>query len=231
MKKSIFIAALMLSNCYLKAQTNNTQKDSQNNSADILLLQKSNALLKNQLNDQNQNLLQEIRKTDIIITILQTANNEIQQEAEKQNAISKSINNLNEHTKNISQSFSKRKLYAIIAIIGGIFLVLIYLIYVMKKLSAINNNIKQKEEDLNKNIAQINDNNNSKIDELRVRFEKQIKETNQTMDGKILTVKEIFQDQISQSANEFNKKLTELNKSTDTKNTTNKNGDNDKKNK
>ena len=57
MKKSIFIAALMLSNCYLKAQTNNTQKDSQNNSADILLLQKSNALLKNQLNDQNQNLL------------------------------------------------------------------------------------------------------------------------------------------------------------------------------
>ena len=63
MKKLLFSTALLLSFCYLPAQTNNSQKDEQNTTKDILFLKKSNALLKTQLNEQKQTLLNSLKIT------------------------------------------------------------------------------------------------------------------------------------------------------------------------
>ncbi|NCO56278.1 MAG: hypothetical protein GW876_12885, partial [Bacteroidetes bacterium] len=176
MKKLLFSTALLLSFCYLPAQTNNSQKDEQNTTKDILFLKKSNALLKTQLNEQKQTLLKQTQKTDSIISILQTATNEIKKGADNQNSVTQSIGNLNELTTNISQAFIKRRLYAIIAFIGSIIIVLLCLFYLKKKSVAINKNIKQNEENLNNKISQMNEHLNNEIGEIKAIVEKQTKE-------------------------------------------------------
>jgi len=206
MKKLLFSTALLLSFCYLLAQTNDSQKDKQSTTEDVLFLQKSNASLKIQLKEQKSTLLKQIKKTDSIILVLQSANSEIKKGADNQSSITQSVNNLQEQSTNISQSLSKRKLYAIIIFIGSVVIVLIYLLYLKTKSVAINKNIKQLEENLNKQLSGTQETIN-----------KMNYEINKTIENQILLVKGIFHEQLSQSANELSEKILDVNKTIEKK--------------
>jgi len=174
MKKLLFSTALLLSFCYLIAQPNNSQKEKQSTTAEVLYLQKSNALLRTQLKEQKHTLLKQIQKTDSIISILQSTTSEIKKGADNQNSNTQSIYTLQKQTTSIFQALSQRKLYAIIAFIGSIIIVLIYLFYMNTKLVAINKKIKQNEEISNKQIADMKDIINKMNIEINNSIEKEI---------------------------------------------------------
>jgi len=179
-KLFLLLAVLPLLCCNLLAQNVND---------DVLLLQKSNASLKSQLKDQRTILSNQIKKTDSIMSLLQSANSEIKKNADNQNSINQSIGDLKNQTANINQgfsnvsyAFSKRKNYSIIAFIGSIFIVLIYLFYLGKKFACTDENINTMSKKVNK-----------------------------TIESEILSVKEIYNEQLSLSAKTFDGKMTELN--------------------
>ena len=179
-KLLLLLAVLPLLCCNLLAQNVND---------DVLLLQKSNASLKSQLKDQRTILSNQIKKTDSIMSLLQSANSEIKKNADNQNSINQSIGDLKNQTANINQgfsnvghAFSKRKNYSIIAFIGSIFIVLIYLFYLGKKFARTDENINTISKKVNK-----------------------------TIEREILSVKEIFNEQLSLSAKTFDEKMTKLN--------------------
>jgi len=179
-KLLLLLAVLPLLCCNILAQNVND---------DVLLLKKSNALLKSQLKDQRTILSNQIKKTDSIISLLQSANSEIKKYSDNQNSINQSIDDLKKQTtnfnqgfRNVGQAFSKRKNYSIIAFIGSIFIVLIYLFYLGKKFARTDENINTISKKVNK-----------------------------TIESEILSVKEIFNEQLSLSAKTFDEKMTELN--------------------
>jgi hypothetical protein len=212
MKKLLFSTALLLSFCYLLSQTNNSLKDKQSITEDVLLLQKSNALLKIQLNEQKHTLLKQIQKTDSIISILQSTNSEIKKGVDNQYSITQCIYNLKEQTTNISQALSERKFYSIIAFIGSIIIVLIYLFYLKKKSVAINKNIKQNVENLNKQLSQMNENIDKEIGEIKVLVEKQTKEINLAIEKQNTENKEMLTKQLADTKDNINKMNNEINK-------------------
>jgi len=173
MKKLLFSAALLVAFSYLPAQTNISQKEKPSTTEEILSLQKSNASLRNQVKEQKLALLKQIQKTDSVIAVLQSANSEIKKGAENQNSNSQSVSKLNEQTKRISQAFYKRKLYAIIAFVGSIILVLIFLTYLGRKFASVNQNIKTNEENLNNQLTQMNGHLDKEIADIKATIEKQ----------------------------------------------------------
>jgi hypothetical protein len=213
MKKLLFLAVLPLLYCNLPAQNVNDN--------DFLILQKSNALLKIQLNEQKQTMLEQIIKTDSIISMLQSATGEIKKNADNQTSITQSIADLNEKTTNISQAFIDRRLYAIIAIIGFAIIILIFLFYMKRKFSAIKSDINQSEMNFIIKISQTNDYIKNEISEIKVQLEKQSKEFNLIIEKQSKEfdqaiekqVKEIYRA-IEKQTSENNNKLTKL--STDT---------------
>jgi len=212
MKKLLFSTALLLSFCYLPAQTDNSQKDKQSTTEDVLFLKKSNALLKIQLKEQKQTLSKQIQKTDSVISLLQSTNSEIQKGADNQNSITQSINNLKERVTNVNQALSKRKLYTIIAFIGSIIIVLLYLFYLKKKSVVISKNIKQNEENLNKQLSQVNEHIGKEIFEIKEKFEKQTKEINLAIEKQSTANKEMLTKQLSDTKDIINKMNNEINK-------------------
>lgn len=237
MKKLTLLTVLSFLFCNLSAQNVND---------DVLLLQKSNASLKNRLNQQNQALLKQIQTTDSIIALLQSTTAEIKKTGDNQNSITQSVASLqqqdantNQALINVSDAFSERKQYAIYAVIGSVLVLLLCFFYLRRKLSAINNSMKQNEENINKRISQMGEHLDKEIGEVKDVLEKQNgdhkekltklvantnesihkmnNEVNKAMESQLLSFKEIFNAQLSQSVNEFGEKITELNKTTEKK--------------
>ena len=179
MKKLLFSTALLLSFCCLTAQTKLSKSEKQSPAEEISYLQKSDALMKIQLKDQKQTLLKQIQKTDSMTLLLQSLISELKKGEENYNSMTQSINKLNNQTASIGHSLSKRKHYAVIAIVGSIMIVLAYLFFMNSKLVAINKNIQQNEEDLNRQLAdakeiinKISKEFNADIDEINEKLKK-----------------------------------------------------------
>ncbi|MBI3511521.1 MAG: hypothetical protein HY064_12740 [Bacteroidetes bacterium] len=218
----------------------------QNVNDDVLHLQKSNASLKSQLKEQQALLSEQTRKTDSIFSLLQSASGEIKKNTDSQNSITHSISDLKEQTKNssqitsnISDAFGKRRTAAIIGLLVSAVIALLFLFYLKKKLSAVNNGMKQNEENFNQKFSQINQFLDKEIGELRSLQEKQnnennarltkqtadtneninklSKEVNKKIESEIQSLKGIVQEQHSQSAREFSEKISELNQTVEKK--------------
>jgi len=174
MKKLLFSTALLLSFCYLLAQTSNSQSPVK----EILSLQKSNASLKMQLKEQKITLLKQTQKTDSIFSMLQAANVEIKKGVESQNAINQSIASLKEQTANINQVLSVRKTYSIIAFIGFIIIVMILYFYMERKSAVINKSIKKNEEKFEMQLSQMSERLEKEIADVKENIEKQKSEIN-----------------------------------------------------
>lgn len=215
MKKLLFITAMLLSFCYLSAQTNILQKEKQNITDDITFLQKSNAGLKIQLNDQKQILLKEIEKTDSIFSLLQSTNSEVRKSTDHQNSIASSITNLEDQTSKMSSSLHKRKFYVIFGIVASFIFVLVYLLYMRAKLSTMKMEINEKEIALNKKILQTEENVNNGIDDIKVMFSKHQKEMNQILEKQLMENNQKL-TQLSSDTNESIAKIgDEMNKTMD----------------
>lgn len=197
MKKLILIAVLPLLFCKLSAQNVNDK--------DFLILQKSNALLNIQLNEQKQTLLKQTKKIDSITSILQTATGEIKKNTAGQTSITQSISDLNEKTTNISQAFIDRRLYAIIAIIVIVIIVLIFFFYLKRKFSSVNNDIMQTETNLIKKISQTNDHINIETSEMKAQYEKQSKEINLAIDKQVKEINLAIEKQTIESNSSLKK--------------------------
>lgn len=214
MKKLLFLTALLFSFCYLPAQTNTLQKEKDNINNDIVLLQKSNAGLKIQLNDQKQILLKEIEKTDSIFSLLQSTNSEIQKSAVNQNSIASLMTKLEDQTSKMSTSLHKRKYYVIFGIVASFIFVLVYLLYMRAKLSTLKIEMNQKETDLNNKILKTEEYVNAGIDEIKVMFSEQQNEMNQIFEKqrtesnqKLAQLSSDTNESITKIGNELNKTM------------------------
>lgn len=182
MKKLLFISAMLLSFCYLPAQTNILQKEKDNITHDIVSLQKSNAGLKNQLNEQKQILIKEIVKTDSIFSLLHSTNSEIRKSTDHQSSIAAKIANLEDQTSEMSMSLHKRKFYVIFGLAASLIFVVVYLLYMRAKLSTLKLEMNQKEKDLHVKISQTETAVSKGIDEMKTMFSEQQKEINNTLE-------------------------------------------------
>lgn len=206
MKKLLLLTALLFSFCYLPAQTNILQKEKDNINNDIMLLQKSNAGLKVQLNDQKLMLLKEIEKTDSIFSLLQSANSEIQKSALNQNSIASSMTNLEDQISKISMSLHKRKYYVIFGIVASFVVVLVYLLYMRAKLSTLKMEMNQKEVDLSKKISQTEISVNKGIEEMKRMFSEQQNEMNQILEKQ----KTENNQKLTQLSSDTNESITKI---------------------
>lgn len=220
MKRLLFITAMLISFSYLPAQTNILQKEKDNITNDIVLLQKSNAALKVQLNDQKQILLKEIEKTDSIFSLLQSINSEIQKSAVSQNSIASSMTKLEDQTSKMSMSLHKRKYYVIFGLVSSFIFVLVYLLYMRSKLSTLKIEMNQKETDLNNKILKTEEYINAGIDEIKVMFSEQQNEMNQIYEKqrtesnqKLAQLSSDTNESITKIGNELNKTMENERKS------------------
>lgn len=222
----------------------------QNINNDVLVLQKSNASLKSRLNEQNLILLKQIHTSDSILALLQVATIEIKKNADNQKNINAAVSKLqtqtsstNRATADISNAFGKRKMYGLIAGIGFIILILAVFLFFRNKLLVLKSEVKQNDENVNRNVAQLNDFVDKELGELRTIVTKNFNdlnlviekqslenktvlskqimdcndrigkvgvETNRNIENQIQLVNEKIQDQISQAAKEFDKKIASL---------------------
>jgi uncharacterized protein with von Willebrand factor type A (vWA) domain len=103
-------------------------------------------------------------------------------------------------------------MYAIIAVIGSLLIVLLFWTYLKKKFATISNDLKQKEENQNKKIAQAEWMIEKEIVEIKTLFEKQTNEINQTIEKQNTENKERITKQLA----DMNERLSKMSRETAT---------------
>ncbi len=196
MKKITLIIAIVLFVAFTNAQYSKpiVVKPAQNN--ELVALQKTNAILKMSLNELKVIVAMQNSKTDSLFIMLNTS---INKNLENQSNINSSIELLKSQTSNISDAFILRKYIAIIMIIGFIAVFLMFWFLFSRKLKLIHTKMRENEEKLILTLNSENELLKKEMSELKLEFDKQIRDFNLNLYRQNADLKDNLTSQINDS--------------------------------